>query len=382
MAAQPSTAESAGEPCVGTPLGQGSAGPAGGDSAAVEALPAAKILPEQDRPVLLTPRTPREDAGGSAPGSVGKRVRDRASSRLRRHMPGKGGGALADAATPAERIKPNPQVESLFSELSKAIPCGFMTQDFSNAAEASTDKSVHSAANLSPEQLELVKSDAERHASLITSLSKAISDFTAPDMTTLVEYVRDTSARLGVIMANEAAVLEQFPTWPQGKWDSLCEAGEAYSELSQYARKEKQWLLQRGTCDEEVQKIEAFVDRVRSRTQLLEAKQGASEAHWQLQGIPWDGSVYRAVRVNSLHLATLYMSRVLFEVASLEKEAALPHQACLRHLAASIRVCHKIHDLAGGFEQGQSELFDKVRRLAKYYLRVMDASWFSETDQQ
>ncbi len=47
-------------------------------------------------------------------------------------------------------------------------------------------------------------------------------------------------------------------------------------------------------------------------------------------------------------------------MASLEKEAALPHQACLRHLAASIRVCHKIHDLAGGFEQGQSELFDKA----------------------
>lgn len=64
-----------------------------------------------------------------------------------------------------------------------------------------------------------------------------------------------------------------------------------------------------GTCDEEACKIEAFVDRVRSRTQILEAKQGAAEARWQLQGIPWDGSVYRAVRVNSLHLATLYMSR-------------------------------------------------------------------------
>ncbi len=70
--------------------------------------------------------------------------------------------------------------------------------------------------------LQLVKSDAERHASLITSLSKAISDFTAPDMTTLVEYVRDTSARLGVIMANEAAVLEQFPTWPQVSFCSPC----------------------------------------------------------------------------------------------------------------------------------------------------------------
>lgn len=52
--------------------------------------------------------------------------------------------------------------------------------------------------------------------------------------------------------------------------------------------------------------------------------------------------------------------RVLFEVASLEREAALPHQACLRHLAASIRTCHKIHDFAGGFEQAQSELFDKA----------------------
>lgn len=31
----------------------------------------------------------------------------------------------------------------------------------------------------------------------------------------------------------------------QGKWQSLCEAADAYSELSNYARKEKQWLLQR-----------------------------------------------------------------------------------------------------------------------------------------
>lgn len=52
--------------------------------------------------------------------------------------------------------------------------------------------------------------------------------------------------------------------------------------------------------------------------------------------------------------------RVLFEVASLEREAALPHEACLRHLAASVRTCHKIHDFAGGFEQDQSELFDKA----------------------
>lgn len=52
--------------------------------------------------------------------------------------------------------------------------------------------------------------------------------------------------------------------------------------------------------------------------------------------------------------------RVLFEVASLEREATLPHEACLRHLAATIRTCHKIHSFAGGFEQDQSDLFDKA----------------------
>ena len=46
--------------------------------------------------------------GGAAAAAVGKRVR--ASSRLRRHMPGKGGDAVADAKAATERIKTNPQV--------------------------------------------------------------------------------------------------------------------------------------------------------------------------------------------------------------------------------------------------------------------------------
>jgi hypothetical protein len=53
--------------------------------------------------------------------------------------------------------------------------------------------------------------------------------------------------------------------------------------------------------------------------------------------------------------------RVLFEVASLEREATTQQEACLRHLAATVRTVHKIHGFAGGFEPEQSELFDKVR---------------------
>lgn len=46
--------------------------------------------------------------GGAAAAAGGKRVR--ASSRLRRHMPGKDGNAAADAKAATERIKTNPQV--------------------------------------------------------------------------------------------------------------------------------------------------------------------------------------------------------------------------------------------------------------------------------
>jgi hypothetical protein len=63
--------------------------------------------------------------------------------------------------------------------------------------------------------LQLAKLDAEKHAGLVGSLSKDISEFQASNMPSLVEFVRDTSARLGVIMTDEAAVLSHFPTWPQ-----------------------------------------------------------------------------------------------------------------------------------------------------------------------
>lgn len=58
-----------------------------------------------------------------------------------------------------------------------------------------------------------------------------------------------------------------------------------------------------------MQRIEAFLDTVVARTQGLATSENAHEAEWKQQDIPWDASIYRTVRANSLHLATLYMSR-------------------------------------------------------------------------
>ena len=55
--------------------------------------------------------------------------------------------------------------------------------------------------------------------------------------------------------------------------------------------------------------MEAFLDTVMTRTQGLAAREGAHAAEWRQHCIPWDACIHRSVRVNSLHLATLYMSR-------------------------------------------------------------------------
>ena len=55
--------------------------------------------------------------------------------------------------------------------------------------------------------------------------------------------------------------------------------------------------------------MEAFLDTVMARTQGLAARGDTREAEWKQHSIPWNAAIYSSVRVNSLHLATLYMSR-------------------------------------------------------------------------
>ena len=55
---------------------------------------------------------------------------------------------------------------------------------------------------------------------------------------------------------------------------------------------------------------------------------------------------------------------MLFEVASLERSEDTVQEACLRHLAASVRATHKIYHFAGGFDAELSALFDKVLHLS------------------
>ena len=66
-------------------------------------------------------------------------------------------------------------------------------------------------------------------------------------------------------------------------------------------------------------------------------------------------------------------------MANLERSQVLKADACINDLADAIRIAYKVHQFVGGFHGDAIELFEKVRRLAQYYVRSRDPMWLKDT---
>lgn len=77
---------------------------------------------------------------------------------------------------------------------------------------------------------------------------------------------------------------------------------------------------------------------------------------------------------------TASFGRSLTEVANLERSQTLQAQKCIQILAIAVRIAYKVHQFAGGFNMECTDLFEKVRKLAQYYLRSQNPTWLKDTD--
>ncbi|KAK9827595.1 hypothetical protein WJX81_002104 [Elliptochloris bilobata] len=366
-----------------TPPPPGAHGAAGGHSEDSESMSGPAAAAQQGAPEVAaqgearkTPRRgvsssvkadPGMDAGEGRPGRIGGRLAARIRARR-----------MSSTKQSARGPKRNPQVVSLFTELRELLPAIVMDLDFAEAPAAPTPRADRDAISITPQELEVAKAHANRHRKLVQALAAETAALQPASAGELLEFVRDADTRLAVVVADEAAVIAQFPSFPKARFDAMREAAAVYGELMELARREKQWLLQRGTCKEEAARLEVFLDAVRARVAAHAAKQDALQRKCAAHGLPWEPRLFSAVTSNAMHLATLYMSRILFEVASLERSSVIQHEPCLRLLAGATRVAHKVHQFAGGFTPECSDLFDKVRRLSRYYLRLVDPAWLRE----
>lgn len=63
--------------------------------------------------------------------------------------------------------------------------------------------------------LQMAKADADRHRKLIQKLAADVAAMQATTTAELVEFVRNADARLAVVVADEAAVVAQFSSFPK-----------------------------------------------------------------------------------------------------------------------------------------------------------------------
>ena len=64
-----------------------------------------------------------------------------------------------------------------------------------------------------------------------------------------------------------------------------------------------------GTCQEENKRIEEFFDNMRKRVDAILAQQEGTEKRFENADLPWDKQALRRVRIASLNLSTLSMSK-------------------------------------------------------------------------
>jgi len=64
---------------------------------------------------------------------------------------------------------------------------------------------------------QVAKADADRHRKLVQALAADVAGLRAGSAAELVEFARDADARLAVVVADEAAVLAQFPAFPKAR---------------------------------------------------------------------------------------------------------------------------------------------------------------------
>ncbi|DBB05452.1 hypothetical protein WJX77_002293 [Trebouxia sp. C0004] len=291
-------------------------------------------------------------------------------------------------------VRRAPQVVHLYQELRKMMGDDFMVRDMNS--QDGRESMLHGmqpyqALTAADEQarqrrlaedynaVQAAKTDAEKHARLLNKLSAQISSAKLRSMEEVIPFVQDAQQQLSVLRADQGLTVSQFEAWPKQRLDVLGEAAGQFRELSYLQVKYQKWMLQQGTCLEEAARIEEFFDTARARVEWLTSRQEITERRFTNHGVPWDRSVFKATRHASLHLAVIFMSRILFEVANLERSTTLKNEECLLFLADAVRLGYKAHQFAGGFTVDSAELFGKVKRLTQYYMRSMDPTWLKDT---
>eukprot|EP00210_Caulerpa_lentillifera_P002832 g2706.t1 len=210
-----------------------------------------------------------------------------------------------------------------------------------------------------------VQADIEKYGDMIPQLITEVSTFEAKTMLDMIEFVKRVDSVLSEL-SDETAVLKQFD-WPQ-RYYTMMEAKGLYEELEKMKRTFSPWKKTENKATAELQIIQKFMDKSKTRVDVILRTKDADEKKFKDNKIPWNGKIFTEVKIASLSPLIVYMEVVLEEVKSLmssvpAEEGPVRKKALdksLEHLRGAITFAFKVHQFAGGFTEACSLKFAEI----------------------
>ncbi|CAK9232252.1 unnamed protein product, partial [Sphagnum troendelagicum] len=210
-----------------------------------------------------------------------------------------------------------------------------------------------------------IKADVETQGEFVQSLAAAVRTAFYTNIEDVIAFVTWLDNELSFLV-DERAVLKHFD-WPEGKADAFREASFEYQDLMKLHSEVSLFEDDPGMpCEKALQRMLTTLEKVEHNIYGLLRTRDMAIARYKEFGIPtqWmlDSGVVGKIKVASVKLARVYMTRVAVELEHLAGSDREP--VCEFLLLQGVRFAFRVHQFAGGFDPESMRAFEALRDCA------------------
>lgn len=207
-----------------------------------------------------------------------------------------------------------------------------------------------------------IKSDVENQGDFVNFLASEVQNAAYREIADVEEFVKWLDGELSYLV-DERAVLKHFPNWPEKKADAMREAAFTYRDLKNLESEASSFHDDRRVATPmALKRMQALQDKIEQGIHNTERIRDSASGRYKDLKIPWewmlDSGIINQLKMASLKLAKEYMNRI---VNTLKSD---PFANDEELLLQGVRFAFRIHQLAGGFDEGCRKAFQELKAYA------------------
>ncbi|KAL6644890.1 hypothetical protein ACP70R_016498 [Stipagrostis hirtigluma subsp. patula] len=207
-----------------------------------------------------------------------------------------------------------------------------------------------------------IKSDVENQGEFVNFLANEVQNAAYKEIADVEEFVKWLDGELSYLV-DERAVLKHFPNWPEKKADAMREAAFTYRDLKNLESEASSFHDDRRVATPmALKQMQTLQDKIEQGIHNTERVRDSASGRYRDLKIPWewmlDSGIINQLKMASLKLAKEYMNRI---VNALKSDPFANDEALLLQ---GVRFAFRIHQLAGGFDEGCRKAFQELKTYA------------------